>query len=42
VIAATHDLKMLKASDRIVWIDDGLITRLTTPEEMKIEVEEVH
>jgi putative ABC transport system ATP-binding protein len=25
IIAATHDLKMLKRSDRILWIEDGLI-----------------
>ena len=42
VITATHDLKMLKASDRIVWIQDGLITKVSTPEEMKIQVQEVH
>ena len=42
IITATHDLKMLKASDRIVWIEDGQLARITTPQEMKIEVEEVH
>jgi putative ABC transport system ATP-binding protein len=41
VITATHDLKMLKTSDRIVWIEDGLITRVSTPDEMKIEIGEV-
>jgi putative ABC transport system ATP-binding protein len=41
VIAATHDLKMLKASDRIAWIDDGRLAKITTAEEVKIEVEEV-
>ena len=42
VIAATHDLKMLKASDRIAWIDNGRLAKITTKEEMKIDVEEVH
>jgi putative ABC transport system ATP-binding protein len=42
IITATHDLKMLKASDRIVWIEDGLLARISTPEEMKIVVEEIH
>ena len=42
IVTATHDLKMLKRSDRIVWVDDGLIARVTTPEEMDIMVEEVH
>ena len=41
VITATHDLKMLKTSDRIVWIEDGLITKVSTPEEMHIELEEI-
>ncbi|MBI2437631.1 MAG: ABC transporter ATP-binding protein [Lentisphaerae bacterium] len=42
IITATHDLKMLKRSDRIVWIEDGRITRITTPDEMKIKIEEIH
>jgi putative ABC transport system ATP-binding protein len=42
IVSATHDLKMLKASDRIVWIDDGLVTKVTTPEEMDISVADVH
>ena len=42
IITATHDLKMLRASDRIVWVDDGLITKVSTPAEMNIQVEEVH
>ncbi len=42
IISATHDLKMLRASDRIVWIEDGRITRVSTPEEMNIAVSEVH
>jgi putative ABC transport system ATP-binding protein len=28
LIAATHDLKMIKASDRIVWMRDGVIERI--------------
>ena len=42
IISATHDLKMLKASDRIVWIEDGQITRVNTPNELHIETAEVH
>jgi putative ABC transport system ATP-binding protein len=42
IITATHDLKMLKRSDRIVWIEDGRISKISTPEEMKIKIEEVH
>ena len=42
VISATHDLKMLKASDRIVWIEDGLIGKISTPADLQIAVEEIH
>ncbi|MCG3148802.1 MAG: putative ABC transporter ATP-binding protein YknY [Verrucomicrobiae bacterium] len=42
IITATHDLKMLKASDRIVWIDDGRLARICTPAEANIQVEDVH
>jgi putative ABC transport system ATP-binding protein len=42
IITATHDLKMLKASDRIVWIEDGRLARVSTPEEANIHLEEVH
>jgi putative ABC transport system ATP-binding protein len=42
IISATHDLKMLQASDRIIWIDDGLLAKISTASEMNIEVETVH
>ena len=42
IITATHDLKMLKASDRIVWIDDGRLARISTPAEANIQIGEVH
>jgi putative ABC transport system ATP-binding protein len=42
IITATHDLKMLKKSDRIFWIEDGLITKVTTSDAIDIQVEEVH
>jgi putative ABC transport system ATP-binding protein len=41
VVTATHDLKMLKMSDRIVWIEDGVIKRVSTADEMDIKVEEI-
>lgn len=28
LVAATHDIKMIKASDRIVWLRDGLIEKI--------------
>jgi putative ABC transport system ATP-binding protein len=42
VISATHDFKMLKASDRVVWISDGRIERVQTHEELEIEESELH
>jgi putative ABC transport system ATP-binding protein len=36
VITATHDFKMLKASDRVVWIRDGRIERIETSEQLSI------
>ncbi len=40
VISATHDLKMVDVSDRIIWIRDGLIDRIQTRSEMEEEVME--
>jgi putative ABC transport system ATP-binding protein len=42
VISATHDHKMLAASDRICWIRDGEVDRIETPEQAKIAVGEIH
>lgn len=36
IISATHDLKMLEVSDRIVWIRDGKIERLEERADVKI------
>jgi putative ABC transport system ATP-binding protein len=38
VITATHDHKMLAASDRVVWIRDGMVDRIERREDLKIEV----
>ena len=38
IISATHDHKMLSASDRIVWIADGKIDRIEARGDIKIEV----
>jgi len=38
VIAATHDMKMLSASDTVVWISDGGIQRVARRDEIKIDV----
>ena len=41
VITATHDHKMLSASDRIMWIEDGAIDRLDRRENIEIRVGKV-
>ncbi len=42
IVTATHDLKMLKRSDRIVWIEDGLIGKIVTADELDIDVGQIH
>ena len=38
VITATHDLKMLDVSDRIIWMRDGKVERDERRDEIDIEV----
>ncbi len=38
VVCATHDMKMLAASDRVVWIRDGQIERIALRAELDITV----
>ncbi len=38
VISATHDMKMLSVSDRIVWIRDGRIDRIERREDLDIQI----
>ncbi len=38
VITATHDMKMLDASDRVIWITDGRVSRIQSREELDIRV----
>jgi putative ABC transport system ATP-binding protein len=40
IITATHDLKMLKRSDRICWITDGRIEKIARPGEINFDSEE--
>ncbi len=42
IISATHDLKMLQKSDRILWIEDGQIVKSARPEELDFSSEEFH
>lgn len=41
IISATHDIKMLNVSDRVVWIRDGRIERVEERDKLKISVGEV-
>jgi putative ABC transport system ATP-binding protein len=36
VVCATHDHEMLKASDRVIWIADGQVARITERAQMQI------
>ena len=38
IITATHDIKMLSASDRIIWIRDGRLAKIERREDIQIEV----
>lgn len=38
IISATHDMKMLDVSDRILWIRDGKVERLERREDIEITV----
>jgi putative ABC transport system ATP-binding protein len=42
IVAATHDLKMLMRSDRILWIEDGRIVRDARPSDVDFSAEEFH
>jgi len=41
IISATHDLKMIDVSDRIVWIRDGRIERLEERKDVAVETGEI-
>lgn len=38
IMCNTHDLKIINASDRIIWIRDGRVDRIETKEEVQIQV----
>ncbi len=38
VISATHDIKMLNVSDRVVWIRDGQVDKIENRDELSISV----
>ncbi len=37
VVCATHDPKMLAKSDRVCWVRDGMLERVSTGEEFRLE-----
>lgn len=41
IISATHDIKMLNVSDRVVWIRDGRVDRIEEREELSISVGQI-
>ena len=38
IVTATHDMKMLDASDRVVWVTDGQISRIQSRAELNINI----
>ena len=38
IIAATHDMKMLSASDTVVWIKDGQVDRIGQKHEIQVQI----
>ena len=42
VVTATHDFKLLKASDRVVWLRDGKIEKIEHRDELDIVESELH
>jgi putative ABC transport system ATP-binding protein len=38
IISATHDIKMLNVSDRVVWIRDGRVNRIEGRDELTISI----
>lgn len=41
IISATHDLKMLNVSDRVIWISDGRIKKIENREELSISLGQI-
>ncbi len=41
IISATHDHKMLAASDRVLYLEDGLIKDIKTKDQLSISLGEI-
>jgi putative ABC transport system ATP-binding protein len=42
VVSATHDMKMVSVSDRVVWIRDGQVNRVVERKDLDIRVGAIH
>ena len=42
IITATHDMKILAVSDRVIWITDGQISRMQSRAELDIQAGTIH
>jgi len=38
IISATHDIKMINVSDRVIWIRDGMVDRIEDRDKLKISI----
>lgn len=41
VICSTHDHKMLAQSDRIIWMEDGMLKRIANRDEVEIQISQM-
>lgn len=41
IISATHDLKMLNVSDRVIWVSDGRVEKIENREELSISLGQI-
>jgi putative ABC transport system ATP-binding protein len=41
IISATHDLKMLNVSDRVIWVSDGKVDKVENRDELSISLGEI-
>ena len=41
IISATHDLKMLNVSDRVIWVSDGRVEKIENRDELSISLGQI-
>ncbi len=42
IISATHDLKMLNVSDRVIWVSDGRVEKIERRDELSISLGQIN